>query len=106
MKKPFFMTHIRGTHGEHLTIGDEVAVKMSQRTLIYILGVALAAGVAYADLKSDARTNSETVKEISVARALDHDVLIKVATGVEQLQRSDARRDFRDTRGSTSSTSR
>lgn len=99
------MTHLRGKGGEPLTIGDEVAVKLSQRTLVLILGVALTAGAAYADLKSDARTNRDAIKEMQVQRALDHDVLIKVATGVEQLQRSDARRDFRDARASGATTS-
>ncbi len=95
------MTHIRGKGGEPMTIGDEVAVKLSQRTLILILGVALAAGGAYADLKSDARTNRDLVKEMEVQRALDHDVLTKVAVGVEQLQRESTRRDYRDARSTT-----
>ena len=97
------MTHIRVKGGEPMTIGEEVAVKLSQRTLVLILGVAVAAGAAYADLKSDAKTSRDLVKEMEVQRALDHDLLTRVAAGVEQLQRESARRDYRDTRGTKTS---
>jgi len=77
-----------------MTFGEDVATKMSQRTLILILGTALAVGAAYADLKSDAKNDHKTIESMVAARAFDHDLLVKVAAGVDQLQRK-AERDER-----------
>jgi hypothetical protein len=83
------------------TFGDEVAVKMSQRTLIIILGATIAAGIAYADLKRDANADHETVVELVAQHHADHDLLVKVSTGVELLQRKADRADWASRAGKT-----
>lgn len=92
------------------TFGEDVAVKMSQRTLLLILGATVAAVLAWTDLKSDAKDNRSAVAELVTLRAADvltaksdHDLLVSVAKGVENLQRRAEWQDRRDSR--TSSTS-
>ena len=79
MKMPFVKKH----HTPPLTFGEDVAVKMSQRTLFLILAALIAATLAWADLKSDAKANGTAIASL----AADHDVLVRLAVGVEQLQK-------------------
>ena len=89
----------KGDHSEApFTFGESVAVKMSQRTLLLILGAMIAVGVAYADLKSDVKNANATVADLVATKASDHDLLVKVATGVELLQRQADRQLLWDNR--------
>lgn len=79
-----------------MELGDSVAMKMSQRTLVIILTMALAVGAAYADLKSDSKKDHAAVVELITAKQADHDLLVRVATGVELLQRQADRAERRN----------
>lgn len=81
---------------EDMTLGDNVAMKMSQRTLVMILAVAVAVGAAYADLKSDSKKDHAAVQELIATKQADHDLLQRVATGVELLQRQADRAERRN----------
>lgn len=85
------------------TLGENVAVKMSQRTLLLILGASVAATIAWTNLKAEAGKNHDLIIELTAIRAndaldrkTDHDLLVKVATGVELLQRRAEREDRRN----------
>lgn len=92
------MPFMRHSHPrtEDMTLGDNVAMKMSQRTLVMILAVTLAVGAAYADLKSDSKKDHAAVVELITAKQADHDLLVRVAAGVELLQRQADRAERRN----------
>ncbi len=85
------------------TFGENVAVKMSQRTLLLILGASIAATLAWTNLKSEASKNHDLILDLTAVRAsdvidrkADHDLLMRVAEGVERLERRADREDRRN----------
>ncbi len=92
MKMPFVSP--KKTHTPPLTFGEDVAVKMSQRTLVLILAALIAATLAWADLKSDARANGNAIASL----AADHDVLVRLTVGVEQIQKQIDRQERKSSR--------
>lgn len=102
VKVPHFMSPRKPLASDE-TFGETVAVKMSQRTLLLILGACIAATLAWTNLKGEASKNHELIVELSAQRAndalerkTDHDLLVKAATGIEQLQRRADREDRRN----------
>ena len=86
-----------------MEFGDNVAVKMSQRTLVLILTASVAAALAWSNLKGEAAKNHDLISELTAMRAsdavdrrADHDLLVKAVAGVEQLQRRAEREDRRN----------
>jgi hypothetical protein len=102
MKLPRFMSP-RKPPASGETFGESVAVKMSQRTLLLILGTCIAATLAWTNLKGEASKNHELITELTAIRAndalerkADHDLLMRVADGVERLERRADREDRRN----------
>ncbi len=101
MKVPFMSP--RKPPASEETFGENVAVKMSQRTLLLILGASIAATLAWTNLKGEAAKNHELISELTAQRAndavvrqTDHDLLVKAVTGIELLQRRADREDRRN----------
>ncbi len=87
------------------TLGDNVAVKMSQRTLLLILTAGVAAALAWTNLKSETAKNHDLIVDLTairandaLARQADHDLLMRVANGVDRLERRADRDDRRANR--------
>jgi hypothetical protein len=106
VKLPKFMSP-RQTRDTAPTFGENVAVKMSQRTLLLILGAAVAGTLAWNNLKGEASKNHDLIMELTAVRAndaierkADHDLLVRVASGVELLQRKAERDERRADRAS------
>lgn len=94
-KLPSFVKHKGFQAEEPLTFGESQALKMSQRTLILILGATAAAGIGYAKITYDSNKDHDTVVELVAQRASDHDLLVRVSTNLELLQRQIERDDRR-----------
>ena len=102
MKLPRFMSP-RKPPASGDTFGESVAVKMSQRTLLLILGACIAATLAWTNLKGEAAKNHELISELTAIRAndalerkADHDLLMRVSEGVDRLERRADREDRRN----------
>ncbi len=102
VKVPHFMSPRKPPASEE-TFGENVAVKMSQRTLLLILGASIAATLAWTNLKGDSAKNHELISELTAQRAndaverkADHDILMRVANGVDRLERRADRDDRRN----------
>lgn len=102
VKVPHFMSPRKPPASEE-TFGENVAVKMSQRTLLLILGASIAASLAWSNLKSEASKNHDLILDLTAIRAndavdrkTDHDILMKVANGVDRLERRADREDRRN----------
>lgn len=102
VKVPHFMSPRKPPASEE-TFGENVAVKMSQRTLLLILGAGMAAAIAWTNLKADAAKNHDLISELTAQRAndaldrkADHDILMRVANGVDRLERRADREDRRN----------
>lgn len=94
-----------------MTFGEDKAVRMSQKTLLFILGVTGAAVGGWFTLKMEIRDNQRAVQDLVNLRATDvatqkadHDLLVSVAKGVDNLQRRAEWQDRRDGRTTTTST--
>lgn len=104
VKLPRFMSARKSSDPEP-TFGENVAVKMSQRTLLLILGGCIAATLAWTNLKGEAGKNHDLIVELTAQRAndslerkADHDLLVKAVTGIDLLQRRAEREDRRNDR--------
>lgn len=109
MKMPFVKPLRRDT--PPMTFGEDVAIRMSQRTLFLILGTVVAAVLAWTNLKSDALRNHEAILELTSLRQLDlvdrkadRDVLANVQKGIEALQRRAEWQDRKEGRTPTTVT--
>ncbi len=81
-----------------MTFGEDVAVKMSQRTLLVILGAVVAVTLAWANLKSEIDKLHEAQASAVMERQADHVILEQVQKGVDSLQRRAEWQDRRDNR--------
>jgi len=102
MKVPPFMSPRRPVAASD-TIGEEVKVRMSQKTLLLLLGAVAAGTLAWTNLKGEAAKNHDALLELTAIRAndaldrkADHDLLMKVANGVDRLERRAEREDRRN----------
>lgn len=87
------------------TFGEDIAVKMSQRTLFLILLSTVAAALAWANLKSDASKNHDAIQDLVAVRLsdlaerkADRDVMMQVKQTVDNLQRRAEWQDRREGR--------
>lgn len=106
-----FMPKAPRERAEPLTLGEDVAIKMSQRTLLVILGTVVAAVLAWTNLKGDAEKNHDAIIALTAARQMDvverkadRDLLVNVQKGVEALQRRAEWQDRREGRAPTTVT--
>lgn len=109
MKMPFVKPPRRDT--PPMTFGEDVAIRMSQRTLFLILGTVVAAVLAWTNLKSDAARNHDAILELAAARQMDvierkadRELLANVQKGVEALQRRAEWQDRKEGRTPTTVT--
>ncbi len=85
------------------TLGEDVKVRMSQKTLIFLLAAVASGTLAWTNLKAEASKNHDALLELTALRAndaldrkADHDLLMKVANGVDRLERRADREDRRN----------
>ncbi len=107
VKMPF-MPRVPSNRETPLTFGEDVAVKMSQRTLVLILVTTATAVLAWANLKSDYRENHAAIQDLvairaadSAAQKADHDLLVAAVKGIERLERRADWQDRRDSRNTS-----